>query len=91
MSNLDECYEWWKGLSEDLQYRIMLNWFPYGIKEDTDVDKFFGDLPDDKQLWIYERETKENKNEVELSEKEKADIVGDKEAHRIMVEGREIE
>ena len=58
---LKECYDWWKNLSEDLQYRIMLDWFPFGIKEDTDVDKFFGDLPDDKQLWIYKREKGEVK------------------------------
>ena len=43
---------------------------------------------------MYEEDTCDDwtdDNEVELTDEEKAEIVGDRRAHEIMVEGREIE
>jgi len=43
---------------------------------------------------LYEKDTCDgwtDDNEGGLTDEEKAEIVGDREAHRIMVEGREIE
>ena len=55
---MDKVYNWWSGLSEQEQYDLMLNWYPEAIEEDTDIDKFFGDMPDREQLEIYEKEIK---------------------------------
>ena len=38
------------------QYEIMLDWYPTEVKEDTDVDKMFGDMPFEYQSEIYEKE-----------------------------------
>ncbi|MDD2778480.1 MAG: hypothetical protein PHI16_06300 [Methanocellales archaeon] len=59
---MDKVYDWWNSLSEQEQYDLMLDWYPEAIKEDTDIDKFFGDMPDREQLWIYEKEVKNNAN-----------------------------
>ena len=55
---MNKVYDWWKSLSEQEQYDLMNDWYPAAIEEDTDIDKFFGDMPDREQLWIYEREVK---------------------------------
>ena len=49
-------YKWWKGLTDLRQYEIMLDWYPTEVKEDTDIDKMFGDMPFKNQLEIYEGE-----------------------------------
>ena len=49
-------YKWWGNLTELRQYEIMLNWYPTEVKEDTDIDKMFGDMPFENQLEIYEGE-----------------------------------
>lgn len=52
-------YKWWGNLTDMRQYEIILTWYPTEVKEDTDIDKFFGDMPFENQLEIYEGE--ENK------------------------------
>ena len=49
-------YKWWKSLTDLKQYEIMLGWYPTEVKEDTDIDKMFGDMPFEYQLEIYEGE-----------------------------------
>ena len=56
MSELDDYCKWWGSLSFGRQYHILLDWFPHRIKMDTDVDKFFYDLPDDTKLFICRKE-----------------------------------
>ena len=53
---LEECYDWWKNLTEEEQLKIMTDYYPMEVKEDTDIDKMFGDMPGGSQLWIYNRE-----------------------------------
>lgn len=55
-----EVYDWWESLSEQEQFDIMLNWYPEEVHKDTDIDKMFGDMPSDYQMWIYKREGKKN-------------------------------
>jgi hypothetical protein len=52
---LKKCYAWWNSLTEYKQFWLMMEWYPYEVKEDTNADKFFGDMPQETQLWIYER------------------------------------
>ena len=56
---LKKCYDWWGNLTEEEQFKIMTDFYPTEVKEDTDIDKMFGDMPDYTQLWIYRRETKQ--------------------------------
>ena len=56
MKDKSGCYRWWKDLIDEQRFNIMMAYYPTAIKEDTDIDKFFGDLPLDTQLWIYEKE-----------------------------------
>jgi len=85
MSN--KCYEWWDSLTEQEQYELMLTWYPTEVKEDTDIEKYWGDLSEDTKWWIYEKENKCSEEDL-IGQRDRA---GDMEAHRIMVEGREIE
>jgi len=84
---LNKCYDWWDSLEFEEQYKVLLDWFPMGVKEDTDIEKYWGDLPEDTKWWIYE---KENRSTEE-------DLIGQKNRavnwniDRIVVEGREIE
>lgn len=52
----EKVYKWWGSLTDMRQYEIMLDWYPTEIKEDTDIDKFFGDMPYENQLEVYEKE-----------------------------------
>jgi len=52
---LKECYDWWENLTEEEQLKIMIDFCPTEVKEDTNIDKMFGDMPSDSQLWIYNR------------------------------------
>ena len=58
---LEKCYEWWKNLTEEEQLKIMTDYYPTEVKEDTDINKMFGDMPSDEQLWIYIRANTESK------------------------------
>ena len=70
---MDSCYAWWDSLSEEEQYNLMQDWYPNDFTEDDDADKFFGDMPNDKQLWIYKRENKLTDEDIEGQK----DIAGD--------------
>ena len=54
-------YKWWKSLTDMRQYEIMLEWYPTEVKEDTDIDKMFGDMPFGYQLEIYKGENEKKK------------------------------
>ena len=56
MKDRFEFYDWWKRLTEERQLKIMTSYYPMEVKEDTNIDKMYGDLPLDTQLWIYRRE-----------------------------------
>ena len=51
---MDEIYDWWDGLIEKEQFNILLDWHPNEINKETDIDKFFGDLPNKRQLHVWE-------------------------------------
>lgn len=57
-------YKWWKSLTDMRQYEIMLDWYPTEVKEDTDIDKMFGDMPFENQSEIYEKERNEEKKKL---------------------------
>jgi len=52
----DEVYDWWDSLTEEEQFKILLDWYPMEITKDTDIDKFFGDMGSERQLHIYKEE-----------------------------------
>lgn len=85
--SFDKVYAWWDSLSDEEQYNTMLNWYPNEFTEDDDADAFFGDMPSDKQLWIYKRENKLTEEDIEG----RKDMAGDMECHRRIVEGDDIE
>ena len=58
---LEKSYEWWKNLTEEEQLKIMTDYYPTEVKEDTDINKMFGDMPSDEQLWIYIRVTSKSR------------------------------
>ena len=84
---LNKCYDWWDSLELEEQYKVLLDWFPMGVKKDTDIEKFWGDLPEDTKWWIYEHENKCTEEDIEGQR----DRANDIKVHEIMVEGREIE
>jgi len=49
-------HKWWKSLTDMRQYEIMISWYPTEVKEDTDIDKMFGDMPFENQYEIYRKE-----------------------------------
>jgi len=83
---LDKCYEWWDSLSEEEQYNLMLDWYPNEFDEDDDGDSFFGDMPNDKQLWIWKRENKLTEEDIEGQK----DLAGDMEYEERKLRGDEI-
>lgn len=64
MDLMKECYDWWDKLSEQEQYDLMNSWYPEAINEDTDINKFFGDMPDREQLEIYQNTIKKKKKTI---------------------------
>lgn len=52
----EKVYKWWGSLTDMRQYEIMISYYPTEVKEDTDIDKMFGDMPYEYQLEIYEGE-----------------------------------
>ena len=67
---------------EEEQYNIMQDWYPNDFTEDDDADKFFGDMPNDKQLWIWKRENKCTEEDIQG----KIDNYWDMKAHEKMEE-----
>ena len=84
---IDKCYAWWDSLSKEEQYNLMQDWYPNEFEEDDDADKFFGDMPNNKQLWIWKRENKYTEEDMQA----KVDNIGDMECHKRMVEGDDID
>lgn len=62
---INAMYSWWDSLSEEEQYNLMLDWYPNDFTEDDYADDFFGDMPDDKQLWIWKRENKLTEEDIQ--------------------------
>ena len=58
---MNKCYDWWESLTEEEQFKIMTDYYPTEVKEDTDVNKMFGDMPDNEQMWIHIRSNRESK------------------------------
>lgn len=54
---MDRIYKWWNGLIEYKQFWLMMDWYPNEFKGDDCADKFFGDMPDEYKLWIYNNES----------------------------------
>ena len=77
--------DWWNDLDYDLKVELMANEYPdeaYLIE----VEEIWSGLNFEEKYEIYSK----SDNEVELTDEEKDAIKGNIEAHRIMVEGREI-
>ena len=87
MREMQKVYEWWDNLSEEEQYNLILDWYPNDFTEDDDADSFFGDMPNDKQLWIWQREN----NITEENIQGQKDIAGDFEYEERKLEGDDIE
>jgi len=78
--------DWWNDLDYDLKVELMANEYPdeaYLIE----VEEIWNGLNFEEKYEIYSK----SDNEVELTDEQKDAIEGDRECHRIMVEGREIE
>ena len=60
MISMNKVYDWWESLSEERQLEIMTSYYADAVKEDTDIDKMFGDMPNSYQIWIYRREVQIN-------------------------------
>lgn len=57
---MSKCYDWWESLTEEEQSKIMTDYYPTEVNEDTNIDKMFGDMSNDVQLWIYRREKQDD-------------------------------
>ena len=72
---MDRVYSWWDSLGEQEQYNLILDWYPNELNKDDDVDSFFGDMPNEKQLWIWKRENNLTDEDIEGQK----DMAGDME------------
>ena len=71
--------DWWDDLDYDLKVELMADEYPdeaYLIE----VEEMWNGLNFEEKYEIYSK----SDNEVELTEEEKRDIVGDRKAHEIM-------
>ena len=75
---LDECWAWWDSLTEQEQCDLMLDWYPNEFNKDDydNGDSFFGDMPSECQIEIWQSETNPA---VDLSEEEIDSIIADRE------------
>ncbi len=71
---MDKVYKWWRSLTEQKQFDVMLDWYPGAVNKDTNIDKMFGDMASVSQteMWIDN-----DPNEL-LTKEEKAQIRYDK-------------
>ena len=65
----------------------MLDWYPNELTEDDDADAFFGNMPNDKQLWVYKRENKLTEEDIEGQK----DMAGDVEYEERKLRGDDME
>ena len=77
--------DWWSDLDYNLKVELIADEFPDEAHL-IEVEEVWDGLNFEEKYAIYSK----SDNEVDLTDEEKTDIKGDKEAHRIMVEGREI-
>jgi len=85
---MDECYDWWDSLSDFEQYEIIATRYAdYPITKETDIDKFFGDMTGDEQLWIYKRENKLTEEDIQGQR----DMAGDLEYEERKLRGGDME
>ena len=84
----DRIEEWWKLLDYDHKFELVEPHYPDSPNGPilTEADELWEMMDWEKRYEVYCAED----DEPELTEQEQADIRGDREAHRIMVEGREI-
>jgi len=79
--------DWWDNLDDDnYRYELIENYYPDKAHL-MGIEEMWNGLDWEEKYELYCN----SDNEVELTEEEKDAIKGDREAHRIMVEGREIE
>lgn len=84
----DKVYAWWDSLSDEEQYNIIATRYAdYPITKETDIDKFFGDMPNDTQLWMYKRENESTDEDIEGQK----GIAGDMEYEERKLKGDDIE
>ena len=82
--------EWWKDLNEEDKLAILLEEHPEGVTKETteeQLDDLFNSFIHQARLDIYFEYKKEPEP---ITEEEAREILGDRKAHEIMVEGEEI-
>ena len=67
---MDKVYDWWNSLTDEKQFDIVVDFYPDEVTEDTNIDKFFGDMANKYQTKIY---LANNPDEL-LTKEEKAQI-----------------
>ena len=72
---VERVHSWFLSLTEQEQYNLILDWYPNELNKDDDVDSFFGDMPNEKQLWIWKRENNLTDEDIEGQK----DMAGDME------------
>ena len=77
--------KWWAYLDYDLKIELMEDEYPDEASL-MELEEMWNGLDWEEKYQIYVNAD----NDIELTEDEKRDIVGDREAHRIMVEGEDI-
>ena len=75
--------DWWNDLDYDLKVELMADEFPDEAHL-IEVEEMWNGLNWEEKYEIYSK----SDNEDCLTDEEKREIVGDREAHRRMVEGR---
>ena len=77
---------WWNTLDYDFKVELMANTYPDEAHL-IEVEEMWNGLNFEQKYEIYSK----SDDEVGLTKEEEDEIIGDREAHRRMVEGREIE
>ena len=76
--------DWWNDLDYDLKVELMANEYPDEANL-IEVEEMWNGLDWEEKYEIYSK----SDNEVDLTDEEKTDIIGDRRAHEIMEqEGR---
>ena len=78
--------DWWKCLDYDFKVELIAKTYPdeaYLIE----VEEVWNGLNFEEKYEIYSK----SDDEIGLTKEEEDEIIGDREAHRIMIEGRDIE
>ena len=81
----DKVQAWWDSMDDNYKYEMMEGYYP-DRSHLMDLNEMWKGIGWENQLEIYNN----SEGEVDSSEEERRDIVGDIEAHHRMVEGDEI-